>query len=275
MSSTTTNEIIRSSSDVEDEEYIKNSRPYVSLIKALIRANFLEAPYKFTTEKDLLEKLSEIGLSVHYQNKLFEMFDIPVILKHKNRFEQLNNYPDYEISINYPYRIRKIKNHVEVPTFINNGGYIALTLNHETKLLHRIIAEHFIDNPNGYNIVDHIDRDKKNNHLDNLRWVPPKTSVENRDSFKKQSKKEYLSELPENVFKIDKYEGFEFDRYWFDVANEKVITFNKGKYRYLTITNIKNSKSINMKDINNVNHAFGMLKMTNHYQKKALKRLCC
>lgn len=36
--------------------------------------------------------------------------------------------------------------------------------------VHRIIATIFIDNPNDYKMVNHIDGDKHNNHADNLEW---------------------------------------------------------------------------------------------------------
>lgn len=42
---------------------------------------------------------------------------------------------------------------------------------------HRVVAETFVDNPNSYNIVNHIDGDKSNNHPDNLEWVTQKQNI--------------------------------------------------------------------------------------------------
>ncbi len=36
---------------------------------------------------------------------------------------------------------------------------------------HRLVAETLVKNPNNYSEIDHIDRDKKNNCVDNLVWV--------------------------------------------------------------------------------------------------------
>lgn len=37
--------------------------------------------------------------------------------------------------------------------------------------IHRLVAETFIENPNNLPEIDHIDRNKKNNHVSNLRWI--------------------------------------------------------------------------------------------------------
>lgn len=36
--------------------------------------------------------------------------------------------------------------------------------------IHRMVAELFVDNPNNYKEIDHIDGNKHNNNKDNLRW---------------------------------------------------------------------------------------------------------
>lgn len=50
--------------------------------------------------------------------------------------------------------------------------------------LHRLVALHFIDNPNGYPVVDHIDRNKLNNDSSNLRWASSTTNARNHNLSK-------------------------------------------------------------------------------------------
>tara|TARA_Y100000592_G_C5195819_1_gene188265 strand:+ start:52 stop:486 length:435 start_codon:yes stop_codon:yes gene_type:complete len=79
-----------------------------------------------------------------------------------------------------------------------SGGYLRVDL-HKKKgertrfLLHRLLALQFIDNPDNLPCVDHIDRNKQNNSLENLRWVTVSQNVRNRDckgySFNKRSNK--------------------------------------------------------------------------------------
>ena len=59
--------------------------------------------------------------------------------------------------------------------FINNKGYTFFTFCVNgvpfKKLLHRIVAESFIPNPDNLPEVNHIDRDKSNNSINNLEWI--------------------------------------------------------------------------------------------------------
>lgn len=49
-------------------------------------------------------------------------------------------------------------------------GYLTVGIKRKAKKLHRLLAEAFIDNPNNYPIINHIDGNKLNNNLDNLEW---------------------------------------------------------------------------------------------------------
>ena len=69
----------------------------------------------------------------------------------------------------------------EVKPGLNNCGYRLVNLSgiRIPKLVHRLVAEAFIPNPLGLRDVDHIDGNKTNNRVENLRWVSHKENTNN------------------------------------------------------------------------------------------------
>jgi hypothetical protein len=69
-------------------------------------------------------------------------------------------------------RIKKLNNH--------NQGYLIVSFFRfgKTKLVHRIVATHFIPNPNNLEFVNHKNGDKKDNQVENLEWC---TRQQNED----------------------------------------------------------------------------------------------
>tara|TARA_R110002074_G_scaffold280376_1_gene451815 strand:+ start:55 stop:504 length:450 start_codon:yes stop_codon:yes gene_type:complete len=69
----------------------------------------------------------------------------------------------------------------------NSEGYLQVQLNnygHKTFRIHRLIATYYIPNPNNYEEVDHKDRNRQNNSIDNLRWVNRSMNQQNKGLFK-------------------------------------------------------------------------------------------
>lgn len=62
----------------------------------------------------------------------------------------------------------------------NRRGYLAYDIGSKKRIYaHRLVAEAFIPNPNGYNEIDHIDTNKSNNRVENLRWIDRKGNCNN------------------------------------------------------------------------------------------------
>lgn len=65
--------------------------------------------------------------------------------------------------------------------FDNNGYYRIQLINEDKKqkkLIHRLVAEHFIPNPDNKPQVNHIDLNTKNNDVNNLEWVTNQENVQ-------------------------------------------------------------------------------------------------
>lgn len=76
--------------------------------------------------------------------------------------------------------------------YINNSGYalVNLTKNgkQKTYLVHRLLAQTFIPNPENKPHIDHINTIRNDNRVENLRWVTQKENNNNPITRKKNSK---------------------------------------------------------------------------------------
>ena len=89
---------------------------------------------------------------------------------------------------------RKFGGCIRKPQKINSGYYIVVLCKnsiHKGFLLHRLVAKHFIPNPNNYPVVNHKDCDTNNNRSNNLEWCTQSYNVLYNDAHKRASKKRY------------------------------------------------------------------------------------
>lgn len=85
-------------------------------------------------------------------------------------------------------RVYSLKRRKYMKQHANNRGYIMVQLckngKHKNLLVHRLVAQTFLDNPDNKAQVDHIDRNQNNNNVKNLRWVDNYENFNNRDISK-------------------------------------------------------------------------------------------
>lgn len=168
-------------------------------------------------------------------------------------FVTLKNHDDYEILTVYPFTIRKKSNHREVTERTEYDGYIRLYLNCKQYLKHRLIAEQFIPNPDNLPEVDHINHNRSDNHIDNLRFASRITNCKNKASHRGVQYR-FVDSIPDDALVVDYYETktgrFEFEGYYYHDGN--IYYDNDCNYRVLNINTVKcGAKCVHMKDKNN------------------------
>ena len=131
-------------------------------------------------------------------------------------WKEIENYPDYEISSHGRVKSFKIDSlHGNILSATNSKGwYLSVGLcNANGRKLHRIhqlVAAAFISkimNTETIIEIDHIDGDKQNNHVDNLRYLTKKqhhkkTLYENKDMVKGMIRYNQI-ERPKKILQCD------------------------------------------------------------------------
>ena len=95
-------------------------------------------------------------------------------------WKTITDYPNYEVSD--AGEVRNVITGKVRKAGLNGRGYPQVKLpGGKTMTIHRLVASHYIENSENKPMVDHIDRDKTNNHVSNLRWANQSENMQNTD----------------------------------------------------------------------------------------------
>jgi hypothetical protein len=122
----------------------------------------------------------------------------------------------------------------------SNYGYLLVGLGRKNKyLLHRLLALQFIPNPENHPMIDHIDRNKTNNNLENLRWCNRATNEQN--TTRHQDNTSGFKHIDTNKHK---FRSGNIGEYWrIRITTEKFkccLSYSKSKYTLDEVVEFRN-----------------------------------
>ena len=136
---------------------------------------------------------------------------------HDPSWQTVIDWPDYQINVQYPYEIRNRDSGRVVKRSLNGQGYWQVHLDGKSYLLHRLIAKQFVhnDDPEHKTCVDHINRDKTDYHIENLRWTTQSDNLRNKTSHKGVVYR-YVDEIADDCIVINSYGNKTLQNYFYD-----------------------------------------------------------
>lgn len=112
-----------------------------------------------------------------------------------NEFEDIKGFENL-YRINRAGEVWSCRYNKQMTIQTNEYGYLFISLSIKQKkqklFIHRLLALQYIENPDDLPQIDHIDRDKLNNSLENLRWVSQQTNRLNRSDILENKSEEEL-----------------------------------------------------------------------------------
>ncbi|KAA6382004.1 MAG: hypothetical protein EZS28_022471 [Streblomastix strix] len=91
--------------------------------------------------------------------------------------------------------------------------------------------------------VDHINRIRDDNHIENLRWITHRDNTRNQSS-NHNIQYTYVDQLSEDAITVNDYGSYQFEFYYYDLADDEFYYFNGRQYRQLHVNTMKSTGAL-------------------------------
>lgn len=149
----------------------------------------------------------------------------------EEQWKNIEGFPYYQVS-NFG-RVKSLKNGKEriLKPKKHKTGYLHIALfkngKHYWRLIHRLVAEAFLPNPNNLSDVNHKDENPQNSNLENLEWVDHKTNINYGTGIERRAKTQTNHQNSKTVFQYN-LDGT-FIREWPSLKEvQRQLGFNNG-----------------------------------------------
>lgn len=138
-------------------------------------------------------------------------------------------YKNYEVSNTGAVRNINKRNPLDPKPGTNGYKKVCIAMgkgqNGVTREVHRIVAETFIPNSKSGLVVDHIDGDKLNNHIDNLQWVTQKQNMQK--ATRKSTNEPRLTKSQIDEIIVSRKDGKSFNK----ITKEMNAKYSRSSHR--------------------------------------------
>ena len=80
---------------------------------------------------------------------------------------------------------------------------------------HRLIVLQWIPNPDNLPCIDHLNHNRTDNRIENLRWCSHLQNANNNSKSPTGRDIEYVQQLPDDVIVVNQYHQYHFEGYYF------------------------------------------------------------